>query len=270
MSELRPVTPLSILSKKLSELKDLGSKMGLEGELSKLIEECCALAQPLDQYLAEHSTKASPALIALEKHTNALDWEAAFQKGATSIRLEKEMLSGALEGQLLQMLVALTGAKHILEIGSFTSYASLAMAEALPEEGTLIACEYDPFAADFAQQQLANTPVGKKVKIQVGEALATLSALQKEGYSFDFVFLDADKENYLIYYQTILEADLLKVGGLLCVDNTLYMGQVYGAGEQTKNGAAIEAFNKAVKADPNVQKVILPIRDGLTLIRRIA
>ena len=265
----RPVTPHAMLCAQLNALHQTMTEGQAEPAWLAALAQCQALVAPLDAYLAEQATPPSTALQALEVQTNALDWAAACARGTTTLQLEKEMVSGAVEGQLLKMLTALTGAKRVLEIGAFTGYASLAMAEALPAEGQLVACEFDAFAADFAQQQWKNSPHGHKITVRVGDAQTTLEALQAEGASFDLIFLDADKTNYLNYYQTVMEGGLLRMGGLLAVDNTLYMGQVYGAGPITPNGTALRAFNTFVQKDERVEQVLLPLRDGLTLIRRI-
>jgi len=265
----RPITPHAILSAKISELEKLLSKKNPDSEVMELIENCKQLAQPLDAYLSEHSTEPSEPLNELERATNEIDWKAAYKNGETAILLEQEMVSGAVEGQLLNMLVAITGAKRVLEIGSFTGYATLAMAEALPENGKIIACEYDSFAADFARKQYKNNPNRQKIEIKEGDAITTINKLQDTGTTFDLVFIDADKVNYGNYYRTIMDTNLVNKGGLICVDNTLYMGEVYGAGEVSANGKAIDLFNRMVKNDERVQQVLLPLRDGLTIIRRI-
>ncbi|MGB3605846.1 O-methyltransferase [Psychroserpens sp.] len=266
----RPITPHTILSAKLSDLKELMLAEQSNQNLLELVDDCKALIDPLDAYLAQHSSSPSEALNTLEIETNALDWDNAFDQSETDLHLEKEMLSGAVEGQFLKLLVAITNAKQVLEIGSFTSYASLAMAEALPPDGNLIACEYDKFTATFAQKQLHNSQYGKKVKIVIGDALKTLEDLAQNNSVFDLIFIDADKAGYENYFRTIMDFELLKKNGLICVDNTLYMGQAYGAGDVTPNGLAIQKFNRLVANDERVQQVLLPLRDGVTLIRRIA
>ncbi|MEM8528046.1 MAG: class I SAM-dependent methyltransferase [Bacteroidota bacterium] len=264
----RPVTPHTILSARMLALKDqLIENQAAQIHLEAL-EQCLELIVPLDGYIAQHSTPPSKVLDDLEANTDAIDWEAAYENGETTLQLEKEMVSGAVEGQFLKILIALCSAKRVLEIGAFTGYASLAMAEALPDDGKLIACEYDAYAADFAQQQWNKSPHAHKMEVRVGDAQQTLQALAEESTVFDFVFLDADKENYLHYYNSLLDEGLVKTGSLICVDNTLYMGQVYGATPSTKNGAALQVFNEAVRDDSRVEQVLLPLRDGITLIRR--
>ena len=266
---LRPITPHAILSTKLVTLQKLLQETNANEICLDALQECLALATPLDSYIAQHSTSPSEALDELEINTNAIDWDSAYEKGETELRLEKEMVSGAVEGQFLKLLTAISGAQRILEIGSFTGYASLAMAEALPKNGKLVALEYDQFAADFAQKQWQKSEHGHKIEVRVGDAQMTLQQLATEGAVFDLVFLDADKQNYTNYYEVVLEQELVKIGGLICVDNTLYMGQAYGAGNVTENGKALQSFNHFVREDVSVQQVLLPLRDGLTIIRRV-
>ncbi|MEO6956708.1 MAG: class I SAM-dependent methyltransferase [Antricoccus sp.] len=261
----RPVTPVAILASKLAELAGALAQIdGLDGGLVQSAREAAVLAGGLDPYLERHTTPQSAALKQLSEATASHDWNSS----SATTGLEQEMLSGHVEGQLLKMLVGLARAKKVLEIGMFTGYSTLAIAEALPADGRIIACEVDPEVAAFAKQQFARSPEGAKIDVRIGPALATLSELAQSSAVFDFVFIDADKSGYLDYLSTILETDLLAAGALICVDNTLLQGQPWSALEPTPNGAAIAAFNQAVADDPRVEQVLVPLRDGLTLIRR--
>jgi caffeoyl-CoA O-methyltransferase len=168
------------------------------------------------------------------------------------------------------MFIHMTKAKKVLEVGMFTGYSALAMAEALPLDGELVACEIDPYTAEFAQAAFRESPHGAKIRTEVGTALETLQKLADARESFDFVFIDADKREYVKYFQILLEKDLLVPGGFICVDNTLLQGQAYlPAIHRTPNGEAIAQFNRVVAADSRVEQVLLPLRDGLTIIRRL-
>jgi caffeoyl-CoA O-methyltransferase len=180
------------------------------------------------------------------------------------------MLSGHVEGQALKMLVHATRARRVLEIGMFTGYSALAMAEALPPGGQVIACEIDAGVAAFAQQCFADSPEAGQIEIRVGPALATLSELAAADEVFDLVFIDADKAGYIGYLTALLEYGLVAPHSLIVVDNTLMQGQPWLPHEFTANGAAIAAFNQAVAADPRVEQVIVPLRDGMTLIRPLS
>lgn len=266
----RPVTPVGILAQKLERLTtQIASLEGIDPALKAELQQACNLASGLDPYLSHCTTPESPALAALVQRTQAEDWSKRFSDRDTVNQLEQEMLSGHVEGQILKFLVHLTRAKRVLEIGMFTGYSALAMAEALPDEGEVIACEVDPYVAKFARQCLDESPEGHKVTIKVAPALSTLKTLAEEGQTFDLVFIDADKAGYVDYLNLLLETQLLADHGLICADNTLMQGQPYLSGEATANGIAIAAFNEAVISDPRIEQVLLPLRDGLTLIRRL-
>merc|ERR1719198_2844812 len=139
--------------------------------------------------------------------------------------MEAEMISGQAEGQLLQLLVRLSGAKRVLDIGTFTGYSSLAMAEALPEDGSVVTLEREADAAQMAASNWSASSHRGKIESRVGEGEALLEQLAAEGQSFDLVFLDVDKPGYKALYENLMETNLLKVGGLLVVDNTMYKGE---------------------------------------------
>lgn len=204
------------------------------------------------------------------------------------------MLSSAVQGEMLAMLVALSSANRVLEIGCFTGYATLAMAAALPEGGEVLTLERDPEVAQIARDNFAAAPLTMTGKIWLveGEAMEELARLGEEGASFDLVFLDANKKQYSNYLAALLDRGLLKVGGLLVVDNVLWKGMVpqlytslpeervernrqrQRAGvmslvEADKYAEAMHSFNVAARDDPRTQVVLLPVRDGLSLIRRV-
>lgn len=231
--------------------------------------EARKLAAGLDPYIEEMSSPPSEALSALERATRSEDWAGRSASGDTALPLTQVMLSGHLEGQFLAMLIGFSGARRVLEIGMFTGYGALAMAEALPADGMLVALEIDDFAADFAQGHFDGSPHGRKIEILRGPAIDGLATLASRDAQFDLVFIDADKPGYIAYYDTLLEHDLLAPGGMICVDNTLLGGEAYAdAAERSANGEAIAAFNAHVANDDRTRQVLLPLRDGVTLIRR--
>lgn len=255
---LRPVTPLGIVAGTLGELLDdvpVGAVVD-EAWVARL-RAVHELAAGLEPYVARCTTPASPGLRRLEERTHA------------ATHLEREMLSGHAEGQLLRFLVGLTGARRVLEIGMFTGYSALAMAEALPDDGRVVACEIDREVARFAQGCFDESPGGHKIVVLVGPAGDTLQRLAQAGDQFDLVFVDADKGGYADYLDLLLDSTLLAPGALVCVDNTLLQGEPYRDAPPTANGAAIAAFNRGVALDPRIEQVLVPIRDGLTLIRRV-
>ena len=174
---------------------------------------------------------------------------------------QSRMLSGQLEGKLLQMLIASMGARRVLEIGTFTGFAAQMMAAAIPEDGELITCDVDPKAIEVALRFFARSPHGDKISLRQGPALETMRSLEP---GFDLVFIDADKENYVNYYEEALR--LLSPKGMIAVDNVLWSGHVLNPKEDS--GRAIVAFNQHVSRDERVSQVMLTIRDGLMLVRR--
>jgi len=263
----RPVTPHSILASRLGQLaRRLDGAAEAGPALKSELRELCALADGLDPYLSQWTTPESDDLRLLAQRTGAEDWN---RYPGDRAPLEQEMLSGHVEGQTLKMLVHATRATRVLEIGMFTGYSALAMAEALPAGGQVIACEIDLRAAAFAERCFRESAHGHKITVRTGPAQLTLGDLSQAGQRFGLVFIDADKAGYLGYLNTVLDAGLLEPHGLICADNTLMQGQPWAAAEPTANGAAIAAFNEAVAADPRVEQVIIPLRDGLTLIRLV-
>ncbi len=170
-----------------------------------------------------------------------------------------QMQVDAIEGRFLKMLVRLTGARTILEIGMFTGYSALMMAEGLPDDGRLITCEVDPKAEGIARRYFAESPHGRKITIRIGPALETIKTLSDP---VDLVFIDADKANYSSYYEASLP--LLKPGGLIVADNVLWSGQVLDP--QDADDHAIVAFDRMVQSDPRVENVCLTVRDGMMLV----
>ena len=265
----RPVTPLGILAHKLEETVQIAEEAKVPDSLMESLQEVLNLAAGIDPYLEQCTTPESAALANLAQKTAEEDWSQRFSDKETVRQLEQEMLSGHIEGQTLKFFVHMTGAKRILEVGMFTGYSALAMAEALPEDGELLACEVDQYVTDFALNCFKNSYHGKKIKVKVAPALETLEGLAAAQESFDLVFIDADKKEYIDYFKLILDGKLLATGGLILVDNTLLQGQPYLEPHQrSANGEAIAQFNRFVAEEPRVEQVLLPLRDGLTIIRR--
>jgi caffeoyl-CoA O-methyltransferase len=205
---------------------------------------------PIEEYCLRHTTARDKLLRELEKYTNRYCADA-------------RMLIGPHEGALLAMLVRLTGARRILEIGCFTGYSALCMAEALPGNGRLTTCEIKPEHAEIARSFFARSPHGRKIKLRLGPALETLADLPAST-KFDLVFLDADKENYVNYYEAVLPH--LRPGGVIIADNVLWSGRVLAPKKKTDR--AVVKFNKHVCRDPRVECVMLPVRDGVYLVRK--
>jgi caffeoyl-CoA O-methyltransferase len=175
------------------------------------------------------------------------------------------MQVGRVEGTLLKLLVAISGARRVVEIGTFTGYSALAMAEALPEDGEIVTCDIDPVAARTAQAFFDRSPHGGKIRLRLGDALETVRSLP-EGPWIDLVFLDADKERYPDYYEALLPR--VRPGGLVVADNTLWSGHVLSPRPGEATDHALVAYNRLVTADPRVENVLLTVRDGIMLARK--
>jgi caffeoyl-CoA O-methyltransferase len=200
----------------------------------------------IEQYAFDHTSEEGELLRRLEKET--------YEK------LEiPQMTTGRIEARLLKLLARLVGAQRILEIGTFAGYSALSMAEALPEDGTLVTCDEDPVAIAFAQKYFSESPHGKKIKQMEGPALKSIKKLTG---TFDMAFIDADKINYSNYYEAILP--MIRPGGLIAVDNVLWSGRVLNP--QDESDRAIHQFNEQVVKDQRVESVLLTVRDGLNCI----
>jgi caffeoyl-CoA O-methyltransferase len=202
--------------------------------------------EKIEQYAFDHTSEEGELLKRLEEETyEKLDIP--------------QMTTGRIEARLLKLLARLVGARRILEIGTFGGYSALSMAEALPEDGTLVTCDEDPVAIAFAQKYFSESPHGKKIKQMVGPALESIKKLTG---TFDMAFIDADKINYSNYYEAILP--MIRPGGLIAVDNVLWSGRVLNP--QDESDRAIHQFNERVLNDQRVESVLLTVRDGLNCI----
>lgn len=173
------------------------------------------------------------------------------------------------QGQFMRLLARLMGARRAIEIGVFTGYSGLCLAEALPPDGRLVACDLSAEWTAIARRYWAEAGVDGRIELRLAPALETLDALLEAGEAgrFDLAFIDADKSAYLDYYERCLE--LLRPGGLLLVDNVLWSGRVADPADEDEDTRALRAFNARVAKDPRVEIAMLPIADGLTLARRL-
>ncbi len=203
----------------------------------------------IEAYASSHTTPLPPLLEELISETKA------------KFADRSQMLSGHVEGQFLQMLVATTNARRVLEVGTFTGFSALMMAAALPDDGELITLELSAEHAAFARGFFERSPDGRKITLIEGPALASLANLSGP---FDFVFIDANKDGYAAYYDAVLPK--LAGGGLIAVDNVLWSGAVLNPKDD--NGRAIVAFNQKIDRDDRVVQVMTTVRDGVTLIRK--
>ena len=209
------------------------------------------IADPsVEAYAEAHTTPPQPLLAELAAETCAT--------------LERpQMLTGTVEGRLLELLVHGLQAKRVLEIGTYSGYGTLSMAAGLPSGGHIDTCEIDETHASVARRYVERAGYADRVTVHVGPALETIRSLQGE---WDFVFIDADKESYWDYYQEVLPR--LEPSGLIAADNTLWRGRVADDRDGSETTRVIREFNDRIAADERVVAVMLTVRDGVTLIRR--
>ena len=200
----------------------------------------------------------------IERHSSAES--AVLQQITRSTHLEvinPRMLSGHVQGRVLSMLSKMIQPKRILELGTCTGYSALCLAEGLTEDGELVTLEHNDEMEDAIRRNLGLSPLGKKVKLVIGDAKESLQRLKGE---FDLVFIDADKKEYCDYLELVLP--LMRKGGWILADNTLWDGHIVDpAYDKDRQTVALRAFNDRVAQDERLEKVILPLRDGLTIIR---
>ena len=202
------------------------------------------IGERLQEYAEQVSSPHDPLLVELSDETHRSLGSAM-------------MLTGPVAGRLLELLVWIQQPRRVLEIGTFSGHATLAMAAALPGDGRIDTCELDPESAAVAQVYIDRSPWAEQVTVHIGPAGETIDRLTG---SFDFVFMDADKEGYIGYYEAVLPR--LSEHGLIVADNTLHNGRVFDPGDP------IAAFNAHVASDARSSQVLLTVRDGMTLIRR--
>jgi caffeoyl-CoA O-methyltransferase len=177
--------------------------------------------------------------------------------------LKPNMLSGHYQGRLLSMLSKMMAPNRILEIGTFTGYATICLAEGLTETGFIDTIEVNAELEELLNQHFKSTNVEKKIRLHIGPAASIIADF--DGPPFDLVFIDADKKNNLLYFALILEK--VRPGGLIIIDNVLWKGKVYGDAQDTDT-KLIRELNDSIAANPQVEKLILPVRDGILLIRK--
>ncbi|MBF0506796.1 MAG: class I SAM-dependent methyltransferase [Nitrospirae bacterium] len=207
------------------------------------------VAREAEEYAAEHTTPMSGLLEEVEDFTLT----------NTSY---PSMLTGRVEGRFLQLVTQLSVARHIVDIGTFTGYSALAMAEVLPDGGEILTIEHTPDHAKIAQDFFDRSPVGSRITLRLGEALEILKSLPDE--KTDLVFIDADKRNYGEYYRESMR--ILRKGGLILADNALWYGRVFDPKDDESR--AMADFNELVRRDDRAEKLFLTIRDGIYLIRK--
>ena len=208
------------------------------------------------QYIKDHATEQSEALAWVEKQTHVRTNHA-------------RMLSGAVQGQIMRMLVQTSGASRILELGTFTGYSAICLASAMPDGGHLDTLEINDELEDLILEGFERAGLSDVSDLHIGDCKETLRRFREEGREYDLVYMDANKREYPEYYELVF--DMVRPGGLILADNVLWDGKVCEAPmPQDKQTLGIARFNDMVTEDRRVESVILPLRDGLNLIRKKA
>ena len=213
-----------------------------------------ALTDALHDYLLAHGVRESAVMRRLRAET------ARHEMAGMQISPE--------QGALMALLVELTGATRALEIGVFTGYSALVVADAMGEDGRLTALDISADYTETARRFWAEAGVAERIELRLGDARESLAALRSEGHdgSYDLAFIDADKSGYDTYYEHCLA--LVRPGGLILIDNTFYMGRIAEPDRWQESGAVVDALNKKIKGDERVTMAMLPVGDGLTLCRK--
>lgn len=204
----------------------------------------------LEQYILDHIDKEGELLKRLNRDTHVKF-------------LRPRMLSGHLQGRILKMFCQMIGPDRILELGTFTGYSALCMAEGLNPGGVLHTIEMDDELEDFTRSYLEQSPYREYIRFHIGNAIEVIPTLDE---IFDLVFIDADKRLYSEYYELVFEK--VRPGGFILADNTLWDGKVIDPQSRDKQTEGIRKFNDLIASDMRVEKVIIPLRDGLTIIRK--
>ena len=211
----------------------------------------------LEEYICEHTTPENAVLASIYQDTYLHV-------------LNAHMVSGQVQGRLLSMLSHMLRPKRILELGTFTGYSALCLAEGLPEDGKLVTIEHNDELEDRIRHNLARSPLGDKIELIIGDAVEVIRSQKSEvsNQLFDLVFMDADKREYCAYLEAVYP--LVPVGGFIIADNTLWDGHIIDpAYDKDKQTQGLRTFNDLLAADKRFEQVIVPLRDGLTIIRKI-
>ncbi|XP_075794700.1 uncharacterized protein LOC102457357 [Pelodiscus sinensis] len=241
--------------------------MGLVAENLRKAREI-ALSNPhVPEQLKHYLQKALAVAVGLDPYLDTMvtgKKTASLEAKATP---HKEYTSGYLKGQVLRMFVHMVGAKRILLIGRLKGYSILALSEALPDDGKITACSVEPYLGGKSQEASDYSSHAKKISVKVGPIADTLEELVAVGEHFDIVFIDADQRNAVNDYHFVMDNHLLRMDGVICVENTLMKGQVYLENVSDENVLAVRKLNTVINSDPRVEQIILPVEDGMSVIR---
>ena len=215
-------------------------------------DDFCLLPEELSEYIEEHTSPVESLLSALDRdtHVNVLC---------------PRMLSGAYQGKLLEFLSRMISPERILEVGTYTGYSAICLAKGLKPGGRLLTIEHNPELEERIREYLGKAGLSDMVELRIGEAAELLPELPEAG--FDLAFLDADKAHYAEYYPLLKR--VLKPGGWLLIDNVLWNGKVWSADAKDKDTRAVRDLHRMVLEDPEVENVLLPVRDGINIVRKL-
>jgi predicted O-methyltransferase YrrM len=219
-----------------------------------MTNQSIGLSEELQNYILDHSLREDPLLVRLREETAELP--------------QRNMQIAPEQGQFMAMLARLIGAKRYIEVGTFTGYSALAVTMAMPEDGKTIACDISREWTDIARRYWQEAGVDERIMLELRPALKTLDELIVSGLedTFDLAFIDADKTGYIDYFERC--HDLLRPGGLVMIDNTLWDGKVVDSGDRDEDTEAIRAFNEYLRDREEIEISMVPIGDGLTLVRK--
>ncbi|XP_009644299.1 uncharacterized protein LOC104132680 [Egretta garzetta] len=268
-------TPAELIAENLLKAKEIAlNDSRVPEQLKDYLQKALDVALGLDPYLDAMATS---------KRKTSPDHGPGNAGGTeTTIRLQEEHASGSLNGKLMnredkitpdwcqifRMFVHMIRARKILLIGRLKGYSILAIAEDLPDDGKIFACAEAPYLGVNSQEAFDYSSDGRKISMQVGPTVDTLEALHAEDEHFDIVFIDADQRNAVNYYSFVMDNHLLRMDGVICVENTLMKGQVYLENISDENVLAVRKLNTVINSDPRVEQIILPVQSGLSIIRR--
>ena len=209
------------------------------------------LTYAIEEYLEQHATPMDEVLSSLYRETYLH-------------AMNPRMASGPVQGRFLQLICQLMNPKRVLEIGTFTGFATICMARGMASDGSLITIEANEECEGMIRRYLDKAAVADRVRLVIGDAKEVIPTLES---GFDLVFIDADKISYPVYYDLVM--DKLNPGGIVLADNVLWEGKVLNADTKERDTKAIQAFNDKVQTDPRVENVLLPLRDGLMMVRKV-
>ena len=210
----------------------------------------------VEEYICSHTTPENELLSSISRDTYLHV-------------LNAHMVSGQVQGRLLSMISHMLRPRRILELGTFTGYSALCMAEGLPDDGIVVTIEHNDELEERIRKNLSLSPLGKKIQLIIGDAIERINELRNEWTNeFDLVFIDADKREYCSYLEAVYP--LVPTGGFILADNTLWDGHIIDpAYDKDKQTSGLRAFNDKVASDDRFEQVILPLRDGMTIIRKV-